>query len=814
MSHKEFQNDVEARGYYSKIAVKTNTREFRDHDTEGGKVSGHPPLETAGEKISYRILGKNVQRLDAIAKVTGKAKYADDFFERDMLVGKVLRSPYAHARIKGFSVEKARALSGVEAVITHMDLPKIKFATAGHPWSLDASHRDVEDKMILTDKARFVGDAVAAVVATDELTAQKALKLIEVDYEVLPHVIDPEKAMADGAPVIHEEKPGNIISSFGVQFGDLAKAVRDADRVFDGEFSTSIVQHCHIENHSAYSYVDTDGRIVIVSSTQIPHIVRRIVAQALGLPWGRVRVIKPHIGGGFGNKQDVVIEPLTAAMSIAAKGKPVRYALTREECFIDTRTRHAMKFKIRTAVSKDKKLTGIDIRVISNNGAYASHGHSIAMSAGSKFRPLYNFDAVNYQPKTVYTNLPVAGAMRGYGVPQISFALESHLDDISIRLGMDPTELRKANLISVGHMDPLTKNVVRSFGIPECIEKGKQLIGWDKKKRLYQHQTSAEKRRGVGMACFSYGSGTHPVGLELAGARIVMNQDGSVQLQIGATEIGQGSDTAFAQMTSEVLGIPIDMVHVVTTQDTDISPFDTGAYASRQTFITGVAVKKAAMEVRGKVLKIASRKTGLSESEMDIENGVIIERQIGRKICSIEDVAMESFYDRIHAEPITSDTSANVRVNAMSYGVTFTEVEVDMQTGRIEVLEIYNIHDSGVIINPKMAEAQVHGGVSMGLGYALTEQMLFNEKTGKPLNNNLLDYKLQTILDTPEIGVAFVETFDAGGSFGHKSLGEPPAISPAPAIRNAVLDATGVAFNSVPMYPQAVFEKFKEVGLL
>lgn len=763
--------------------------------------------------MTYKVIGNSVNRLDGIAKVTGKAKYADDFFERDMLVGKVLRSPYAHAIIKNIDVSKAKALPGVEAVITHKDLPKIKFATAGHPWSLDPAHRDIADRLILTDKARFVGDSIAAVVAIDSLTAEKALKLIQVEYEVLPHVIDPEEAIEPGAPVIHEERPDNILSSFGAEYGDIELDIKEAAHVFEGTFQTSIVQHCHIENHSAYAYLDADERIVIVSSTQIPHIVRTIVGQALQMPCGKIRVIKPYVGGGFGNKQDVVIEPLTAAMSLAVNGRPVRYALTREEVFIDTRTRHAMKFTFKTAVSKEGKLLGIYVKDIVNNGAYASHGHSIAMSAGSKFRPLYNFRSVKFDPKTIYTNLPAAGAMRGYGVPQICFALESHLDDIARKMNIDPIEFRKQNLINVGHMDPLTKNVVRTFEIPECIEKGKELIKWDEKKKRYQNQ-SGEKRRGLGMACFSYLCGTHPVALEIAGARIVMNQDGSVQLQISATEIGQGSDTVFGQMVAEILGLPMDMVHVVTSQDTDISPFDTGSYASRQTFVTGAAVKKAAVEVREKVLAIASKNTGLRSEELDIQSAQIIERTLGRVVCSLEDIAMESYYDRINAAPITSDVTENVRINAPAYGVTFAEVEVDMKTGKIEVLEIYNVHDSGIIINPKLAEGQVHGGVSMALGFALSEQLLFDKKTGKPLNNNLLDYKLQTILDTPDIGSAFVEKYEPAASFGQKSLGENTTISPAPAIRNAVLDATGVAFNKIPMNPQSVFEKFKEVALL
>ncbi len=763
--------------------------------------------------MDHKIVGKSTQRLDAVAKVTGRAMYTDDFFERDMLVGKVLRSPHAHARVLRIDAAKAKALPGVVAVLTPADLPKIKFATAGHPWSLDPGHRDVEDRLILTEKARFVGDAIAAVVAEDLLIAEKALHLIEVEYEVLPHVLTAEDAMQEGAPLLHENRPGNIVSSFGVQFGDVEAEFQAADLVFEGDYETSIVQHCHIESMSAYAFVDSDGRVVVNSSTQIPHIVRRIVAQALGLSWGRVKVIKPYIGGGFGNKQDVVVEPLAAAMSLAAGGRPVRYCMTREEVFIDTRTRHGMKLHLKTALTQDGTLKGIHMQVLSNTGAYASHGHSIAMSAGGKFRPLYDFRAIKYEPKTVYTNLPVAGAMRGYGTPQIFFALESHLDDIARKLELDPIELRRKNLIKLGHQDPLTKNVVRSFGIPECIEKGKELIHWEEKKQAHKGQTG-HLRRGLGMALFAYASGTHPVALELAGARIVMNQDGSVTLQVGATEIGQGSDTVFAQITAETLGLPVDMVHVVTTQDTDITPFDSGAYASRQTFVTGIAVRKAALEVRQKVLEVATRRTGLAVAEMDIRDRMIVETSLGRTVCSLEDVAMDSYYDRLLAAPITSDTSANVRINAMSYGATFVEVEVDTQTGRVEVTELWNIHDSGTIINPKLAEGQVHGGVSMSLGAALLEQMLFDPLTGKPLNPNLLDYKLPTVLDTPKINAAFVETFDAAGTFGSKSLGECPTISPAPAVRNAVLDATGVAFHKIPLYPQVVFEKFREAGLL
>ncbi|MBC7323729.1 MAG: molybdopterin-dependent oxidoreductase, partial [Moorella sp. (in: Bacteria)] len=375
--------------------------------------------------MAYTTVGTSVTRVDAVAKVTGKAQYTGDIMLRDMLVGKILRSPYAHAIVKSIDVSQARALPGVAAVLTYKDVPQNKFPTAGHPYALDPQHGDKADRTILTDKARFVGDAIAAVVATDELTAAEALKLIRVEYEVLEPLLTPEAAMKEGAPLIHEDCPGNILSSAGYEIGDIEAAFQEADYIFEDELETSIVQHCQLENHISLAYVDSDGRIVIITSTQIPHIIRRIVGQALGIPWGRVRVIKPCVGGGFGSKQDACLEPLAAAMTLAVGGRPVRLELTREECMIDSRTRHAIKYKIRTGVTRDGRLVGMHIKAIANTGAYASHGHSIAMAGGSKFRVLYPMKALKYEPLTVYTNLPVAGAMRAYGSPQITFAVES-----------------------------------------------------------------------------------------------------------------------------------------------------------------------------------------------------------------------------------------------------------------------------------------------------------------------------------------------------------------------------------------------------
>jgi xanthine dehydrogenase molybdenum-binding subunit len=761
----------------------------------------------------YKVIGKNVSRLDGIEKVTGRAKYAADFFERKMLVGKVLRSPHAHAIVKSIDVSEAKTLPGVEAVLTYKDVPQTPYSTCGHPYSLDPEHRDITDRHILTKKARFAGDPVAAVVAVDELTAKKALEMIKVEYEVLGFSLTPEEAIRPGAPVIHDEFPNNILADFGYQIRDVEKALAESAYVFEDEYETSIIHHGHIETNVSYAYMDSWERIVIVSSTQIPFLTRRLVAQALGLPSNKVRVIKPYVGGGFGNKQDALQEPLNALMTMAVGGKPVMLEYSREECMIDTRTRYAFKYKSKISISKEGKILARDISALANGGAYASHGHAIALCAGHLFRYLYNFEAISFKPKTVYTNLPAAGAMRGYGVPQIIFAIECQMDDVARRLNIDPIDFRIKNLNQVGYCDPLTGMTITSNGIVECIEIGRKRIQWDKKKEEYNNQKGS-KRRGLGIACFSFTSGAYPASVEVGGARIILNEDGSLQLQVGATEIGQGSDTVFAQMAAEAVGVPMKMVYVTSTQDTDISPYDSGAYATRQTYVAGSAVVKAAYEIKKKILSLVSKIKNVPENMLEVTEGKVVLKHSNKLVMSLEDVALHSYYDKAHAAPITSDVTVNRKVNGPCFGVTFAEVEVDMETGKVEVIEIINAHDSGTIINRQTAEGQVHGGVSMAIGYALYEQMLFDEKAGKPLNNNLLDYKLPTIMDIPEILVDFVEPEDPTGPFGSKGLGEPPAVSPAAAIRNAILDATGIAFNKLPITPQRVFERLKLEGLI
>ena len=471
-----------------------------------------------------------------------------------------------------------------------------------------------------------------------------------------------------------------------------------------------------------------------------------------------------------------------------------------------------MKMAVETGVTADGILATRKFDVKAYNGAYASHGQAICSKTMTTYAMLYGpKDGCAYQAKgvTAYTNTPVAGAMRGYGAPQAVFAVESHIEDIARAMNIDPIEFRLKNITQLGWVSP-TGVEVRSTGLKECILKGKELIKWDEKKAAYAKQTGS-KRRGIGMAAFAYATGVFPISVEIEAARIMMNDDGSMQLQIGATEIGQGSDTVFAQMVAETVGVPFETIYVVSHQDTDVSPVGLGSYASRQSYSTGLAVRKAAEEMKSRVLEYTAANWKVYGYSLDIEDAWITYN--GKQLVSLAEVALHSHCNNATAAPFSVDVSHNPQGNPTAYGVTFVDVEVDIPLGKVEIKEIINVHDSGKILNPKLAEGQVHGGMSMGIGYALYEQLLIDAK-GQVLNENLLDYKLMTYPDTPELKAAFVETYDPAAPYGNKSLGEPPTVSPAAAIRNAILDATNVRFNSLPITPQKMIEGFTAAGLI
>ena len=387
------------------------------------------------------------------------------------------------------------------------------------------------------------------------------------------------------------------------------------------------------------------------------------------------------------------------------------------------------------------------------------------------------------------------------------------MDDIANKIGMDPIELKKLNVVKLGYVDPISKIKVKSYGLDACTEKAKEHIGWDEKRKLYQNQTG-DKRRGVGYACFSYATGVWPFAMELAGARITLSQDGTCVLTVGATEIGQGSDTVLSQIAAETIGIPFEMVSITRDTDTDISPFDPGAYASRQTYVAGQAVKKTAQSIKKKVLKRVAKKLEVKAKSIDLVDAKIIDKASGDFIMNLKDVIVETFYDMGTASAITAEKSVSVKTNAQSFGVSVCEIEVDIKTGKVKILDIFNVHDSGTIINPMLASGQVEGGMSMSVGFALAETMIYHPKTGKMLNDNLLDYKLPTMMDSPDFKLDFVEPYEPSGPYGNKALGEPPAVPPAPAIRNAIAHATGVKVNATPMNPQSLFNAFKKDGII
>ncbi|KFK96403.1 MULTISPECIES: xanthine dehydrogenase molybdenum-binding subunit XdhA [unclassified Serratia (in: enterobacteria)] len=758
-------------------------------------------------------VGVSLKRVDAEAKVTGRARYTDDLSMPGMRYAKYVRSPIAHGLVTRIDTQKALLLPGVEAIFTYQDVPQQCFPTAGHAWSLDANKHDVADKQLLTGHVRHHGDGVAIVVACDPLTAEKAALLVEVEYQELPVMTNAAAALAAEAPLLHGGT-SNVLKQHRLQGGDPEALLAAAEILVAGHYQTQVVQHCHLEGVISYAYMDQMNRIVIVSSTQIPHIVRRVVGQALNMPWSAIRVIKPYIGGGFGNKQDVLEEPMCAFLTWKLGGVPVKIELSREECFLASRTRHAFAVSGKLGVSQDGLLQAYSLDVLSNTGAYASHGHSIAAAGANKIAYLYPRVALGYHATTYYSNLPNAGAMRGYGAPQVTFALECMMDDAAAQLGMDPLELRMKNVARQGDTNPLNHKTIHSAGILECLQKGRELFEWDARRAACLHQ-SGPIRRGVGVACLSYASNTYPVGVEIASARLLMNQDGTINLQIGATEIGQGSDTVFAQMAAETVGVPCSSIYVISTQDTDITAYDPGAFASRQSYVTAPAIRQAASELRTKILRHAATLCGQPEWALDVVNGhVVFKTQPEQVLLSVEQVSMSAHYDQEIGGQLMAEVSCKTRSNPPAFGCTFVDLTVDIPLCKVTINKIINLHDSGQILNPQLAAGQVHGGMGMGIGWTLFEEMIVDEKSGIVRNPNLLDYKFPTILDLPDLDCAFIETYEPQSAYGHKALGEPPLISPAPAIRNAIWLATGVKIDELPLTPKTLYRHFAQAGLL
>jgi putative selenate reductase molybdopterin-binding subunit len=763
-----------------------------------------------------KVVSKSLPKVDAEAIVRGRPHYVMDRVPDGALRAVILRSPHAHARIANIDTAAAEALPGVVMVLTHKDVPRVPFTTAGQNYPEPSPY----DTFMLDDKVRFVGDRVAVVVAEDLPTAMAALPLIDVEYEVLPALFDPRDALREGAPVIHDETDSqgirdagrNLAAHIEVDVGNVEEGLAGADYVFENEFSVQYMQHVPMENHVSMAYIDDKGRVVLVTSTQVPFHVRRIVARVNQIPISRVRVVKPRVGGAFGVKQEVVLEDLCVQIALRTR-RPVVMELNRAEEFYASRTRHPMYLKIKTGFKRDGTMVANELRVIANTGAYGAHALTVPSNTGSKSLPLYRSPHIRYVADVAYTNLPVAGAFRGYGAPQGYFALESMMDEVARELGMDPLELRRKNLIRQGDEDPIATKLgegkegfartVESCGIEECIRLAGEAVpgSGPPESRPFQRI-----RRGRGFALCMHGTGIP--GDDMAGATLKVNEDGSFNLLIGAADLGTGSDTVLGQMAAEVLGVSLDDI-VVYSADTDCTPFDVGAYASSTTFVSGTAVVKAAEQVRERLRAVAGDLMGRAPADLEFEGGCFKGPE-GRRM-HIKEAALKSFYGH-DKQQIVGSASFLTMVCPPPFCACFAEVEVDLDTGMVKVIDIASAVDVGRAINPVLAEGQIVGSVAQGVGYALMEEMIFNDK-GRNINASLMDYKVPAATDLPDIKGLIVETDEPSHPFGVKSVGEICLDNVAPAITNAVFNATGVRIRDLPLTPERVLKALREAGL-
>jgi len=757
----------------------------------------------------HAVVGKDVRKVEGSRLVTGSPAFTGDIRLPGMLYGKILPSPHAHARIKSIDASKARALAGVHAVLTYKDVPRVPHTTAGQAWPEPSPY----DTYLLDSKVRFVGDRVAAVAAESRAIAGQAIKLIEVEYEVLPAVLDMEQAMAPGAPVIHDEpdstkiydRSRNLAAHILREIGNVDEGFREADLIFERQYRTQRQQHCMLEPHITICWLDGDGRLVIRTSTQVPYHCRRQVAQILQIPVGRIHVIKPRIGGGFGGKQEMLLEDLCGALAMATR-RPVKMEYTREEEFYMARSRHPQILRLKMGVKRDGTVVASHMQVLATTGAYGSHANTVQGNTGSKVLPLYRAPNLRFECDVVYTNTPVAGAFRGYGCPQGFFAQESLVDEICDELRIDPLEFRRRNAIRLGDVDRLSAQlgegkeglprVIRSCGLPECLEQGAAAIGWTQKRAAPAEH--GYRKRGVGMACTMQGSGI--AGIDWASAFLKINEDGSFNLQVGASDVGAGADTVLSQIAAETLGVSLDRI-IITSGDTDSTPFDVGAYASSTTIISGGAVKKAAEKVRAQVLAVAAKMLDTPAEDLACGNNEVFRAADPATRVSMGDVALQALY---REKTQIMDGASHFNTDSPPpFCATFAEVEVDTQTGQVHVLHLATAVDAGVAINPMQAEGQVEGAVAQGLGYALTEELVLDD-AGRPMNANFLDYKIFGAKDMPKLTTILVSTEEPLGPYGAKSVAEVPINGVAPAIANAIFHATGVRMRNLPIRPEDV----------
>jgi CO/xanthine dehydrogenase Mo-binding subunit len=759
-------------------------------------------LTATVEKEKYHTIGKPVPRVDALEKVTGRAMYIDDLRFSDVLYGKVLRSPHAHAKIKRIDTSRAESLPGVRAVVTGKDAP------------FRGGEAIRDQPFLAVGKVRFVGEAVAAVAADTKEIAEHAVRLIEVEYEPLPVVLDVMEAVKPNAPLIHEEMHTyahmpvvtvvpytNICAKFEFKQGDIEKGFRESDYIFEDTFRFPTGHHCQIEPFGAVAQVNVNGKITVWVANDAPHRLRKDIADAMGIPFESLRVIcPPFMGGGFGGKGGLKVETVCIALAMHTNGRPVKIILDREEVFMASLMKHACVATVKTGVKKDGSIVATHAKMYYDTGAYAEKGPTVTLHGCESGVGPYKVPNTLVEGYTVYTNNPVAGALRGYGLPQSSWAHESMLDMIADKLGINQIEIRLKNALEEGSVNPTRGDVLTSVGLKECIRKTAEAIEWNKPR---------PPNRGVGIAC-EYKATKTPSG---SSAFVKVEQDGSASVITSAVEVGQGVKTILAQITSEELGIPLDRV-IVTSPDTDYTPWDASTTASRATFHMGNAVRNAAKDAKGQILAIAGKALNADPEDLQISNGEIRVNGTDKKMTIAQTIRGKwksglTVLGRGTYYPEIQGTMFSARSIFYMYGAQAVDLEVDPETGKIKVHKVAAAHDVGKALNPMAVEGQIEGGVVQGLGTGIFEEVLYDDK-GKMINPNFRDYRVPTAVDAPEITSIIVEATHDEGPFGAKGIGEMTLVSTPTAVGNAIYNATGIRLKELPATPERLLKHLKE----
>lgn len=756
-------------------------------------------------ETKYRLIGQRLPRVDAFPKVVGSALFVDDMIMSGMLVGKVLASPVPHARLLGVDVSRASKLPGVRAVITSADLPETLVGAF------------IKDMPVLArNKLRFQGEPVAAVAALNEEAALAALAAIKLEYEELPVIFDPDDALKPGAPLLHEDvesykasfdarKYGNVSSHTQICCGDLVQGFKEAEEIFEDEFCTNLVHQAYIETAGVLAHADPTGNVTAWASTQSPHLCRIRVAEGLLIAENKIRIISAQVGGAFGGKEDIFILSIAIALSQRA-GRPVKIILTRKEEFSMTRPRHPAKIRVKSGVKKDGAIVARQVQTVFNTGAYADQGPGVCGAATSRAMGPYRIPNFQLDGYVVYTNHPICGAYRGYGSPQVSFAVESHMDIIAEKLALDPVEFRMRNAIEAGDKR-LDGQIMTTVGLKDCLAEVSRASGWQ--------QATAGGRRGRGVALVQHISGNLT-----SGALVKINQDGTVTVCVGAVDMGTGSATTLAQMAAEELGLPLEDINMVMA-DTDATPYDWSTAASRTTFVSGNAVTAAAADAKSQLFKLAASKLEANPEDLVSRDRKVFVQGTPEKALSFRQLGMLSHWVKggaiigkashvVEAYPMEKGKAVGMPLRgyaALNFGAQAVEVEVDEETGDIRLLGLWAALDCGQPINPTNVEGQIEGAFAQGLGYALFERI--HLERGKVLNPNFTDYKLPTSLDIPASTVTLCHTHEPTGPFGAKGVGEAALVPTAAAIANAVYQACGVRLKSIPLSREEVLQALR-----